>query len=205
MAALDADIMWPVLLAACAVVSPLQLRASHAKSLVARTATVSSQIKLGKKSSSWEDTEKDLLGAFDLTEEDGDNVDTPSAEDQAAPAANPRSGSQPWGRWSHEGDSVELELMLPDGVRARDLVCEVNKQGLMRVQAGSSPPLLSGRVVLPVDRTELAWMVEDGLLCIEVPLIPVDPNQMKYVDSIFDDSLVVNGMSCITPGLSGSQ
>ena len=48
-------------------------------------------------------------------------------------------------------------------------------------------------------------MVEDGLLCIEVPLIPVDPNQMKYVDSIFDDSLVVNGMSCITPGLSGSQ
>lgn len=95
--------------------------------------------------------------------------------------------------------------MLPDGVRARDLVCEVNKQGLMRVQAGSSPPLLSGRVALPVDRTELAWMVEDGLLCIEVPLIPVDPNQMKYVDSIFDDSLVVNGMSCITPGLSGSQ
>ena len=101
--------------------------------------------------------------------------------------------------------------MLPDGARARDVVCEVSKQGQMRVQVGATePPLLSGMMALPVDRTELVWAVEeqdDGyLLCMEVPLYPADPNKnVKPVNCIFDDSLAINGVPCITPGLSGPQ
>ena len=170
-------------------------------------------LKLSKKSEdAWMDMEQTLLESVGLDSEQPATADAgPEQLDDAPPAPTPRSGTQPWGRWSHEGESVELELALPDGVRARDLSCEVSKPGLMRVLAKSqSQPLLSGQLALRVDRTELVWTVEeqdDGrrLLCIELPLYPQDPNDMQYVDCMFDESLRINGEPCLAPGLSGPR
>jgi hypothetical protein len=119
----------------------------------------------------------------------------------------PRSGTQDWGRWSHEDDSITLDITLPEGTRAKELLCEVSKDGTMRI-AIKEEPFLIGKLVLPVDRTELAWLVEeqdDGskLLSIDVPMLPVDTSRrLMSVDCIFDESLEVNGQPCIAPGLS---
>jgi len=224
--------MWPLtcILTAGALISPF--KSPHSGTLKSPTRLISaarspnsslvkiSMMGIAKKSSDWAATESDLLAGLGLSGDDDASATTsnsPAASSEAAAPApteireSPRSGTQPWGRWSHESDAVELDIMLPDGARARDVVCEVSKQGLMRVQvAGAEPPLLSGTVALPIDRTELAWAVEeqdDGrrLLCIELPLYPADPNSMKCVDCIFDESLNIDGKSCIAPGLSGSR
>lgn len=169
----------------------------------------SMMIKLAK-SDGW-DMEKDFLAAAGLADEEetgADDVPTvsPGLMSQAEPA--PRSGTQPWGRWSHEEDDVELELALPEGTRAKELLCEVSREGLMRIERDGAP-LLVGRLALPVDRAELEWVVEeqaDGskLLCVEVPLLPIETGKLAAsVDCIFDDSLRVNGAPCAAPGLSG--
>ena len=103
-----------------------------------------------------------------------------------------------------------MDLALPEGTRAKELLCDVSKDGLMRVERNGEQ-LLHGRLALPVDRTELAWMVEelgDGskLLCIELPMLPVDTSRrMASVDCIFDESLTINGEPCAEPGLSGVE
>jgi len=174
------------------------------------------------KSDNWGDVEKDMLGMLGLEGGDDDAADNDGADDGAssfsdeaaehvAPAdvqPTPRSGRQAWGRWSHEDDAIELDLALPDGSRAKELVCEVSKDGVMRVERAGER-LLHGKLALPVDRTELTWMVEeqgDGskLLCIELPMLPIDTSRrMASVDCIFDESLAINGVPCIEPGLSG--
>ena len=64
--------------------------------------------------------------------------------------------------------------------------------------------LLAGKFALPIDRTELAWMVDDGQICIELPMLPIDTSSRSTaVDCIFDESLVVQGEPCMEPGLSG--
>ena len=152
------------------------------------------------------------LGNTEEDEESDTGVD-PEAPARSSPATVmpvPRSGSEAWGRWSHEEDSISLELTLPDGLRAKQLICEVSKEGVMRVE-GQGEQLLSGRLALPCDRSELAWLVDeqdDGsrLLCIEVPMLPIDTSRrLASVDCIFDESLRVNGEPCLTPGLSGVE
>ena len=77
----------------------------------------------------------------------------------------------------------------------------------LAAESREKSPLFTGKLALPVDRSELVWGVEeqdDGrrLLCIELPLAPADPRNTKRVDSIFDESLTVNGEPCLAPGLS---
>ena len=176
-------------------------------------------IKIAKSpSDSWGDIEQDMLGRLGLgddgagsegAEEDhsGNSVADDVVVDQTK-EPTPRSGREAWGRWSHEDETVELELTLPEGTRAKELTCEVSKAGVMRVERRGEP-LLSGKLALPADRTELAWMVDeqnDGskLLCIELPMRPIDVSRRAAsVDCIFDESLLVNGESCMARGLSG--
>ena len=62
----------------------------------------------------------------------GSTATPPSAHSSPRTPA-PRSGVQPWGSWSQEGDSVNLEIALPRGVTARDVRCELNKDGILRI------------------------------------------------------------------------
>lgn len=168
---------------------------------------------------SWDAVESEFLGKLGLADDDASNDD--AADDSnddvvladadsylPTTAAVPRSGTQPWGRWSHENDGVELDIVLPEGTRAKELTCEVSKAGVLRVSKGDVA-LISGTLALPVDRTELCWIVEeqdDGskLLCIEVPMLPIDTSRRRAsVDCMFDETLLVNGASCLEPGLSG--
>lgn len=176
-------------------------------------------IKIAKSADSFDNVQKDLLGRLGLdddAEDDDDNVpidDSELAETASAISSSmdheptPRSGTQEWGQWSHEGDNINLDLTLPEGTRAKELSCTVSKEGIMCV-ARQGEDLLVGKLALPVDRTELAWLVEeqdDGskLLSIEVPMLAIDTSsRMTSVDCIFDESLVVNGQPCLAPGLS---
>ena len=118
-------------------------------------------LRLGK-SKAFGDIEQEMLGRLGLGEEGSDDatapesIPTPPREPEAEPwgldgsrpaaASTPRSGTQAWGRWSHEGESIEIELKLPEGARARDVTCEVKKDGAMRVRlAQDDEALLSGR------------------------------------------------------------
>ena len=188
-------------------------------------------VKIAKSDSdSWGSFEKDMmsqLGLSDERENDADaddelmpaTVDT-SDEATAAYAASagiapadvkptPRSGKTAWGRWSHEDEAVELDITLPEGTRAKELICEVSKAGVLRVETKGAA-VLTGNLVLPVDRTELAWAIEeqdDGskLLCLELPMLPIDTSsRLTSVDCIFD-SLKVEGDPCVLAGLSGAD
>ena len=168
-----------------------------------------------KSSAGWDSFEKDLLGQLGIEEEE-EEATAPSAAGSGASASSapadynltPRSGAETWGRWSHEGDGINLELALPAGARAKELTCQVSRDGTMHVQC-KEEALLSGKLALPVDRTELVWVVEEQsngskLLCIEVPMLPIDTSvRSTTVDCIFDESLLVNGQPCMSPGLSG--
>ena len=190
---------------------------------VIRRAAGTSMIKIAKASNTWDDVEKEMLGRLSLgtsneaaaTSTDGKgDADPPSAQPTPDTGSElsqptPRSGTQAWGQWSHEADSIVLDLALPEGVRAKELICEVSKSGVMRVESNTGESFLLGTLALPVDRTELMWVVEeqdDGskLLCIELPMLPIDTSRrMLSVDCIFDESLVINGQQCLAPGLSG--
>ena len=84
----------------------------------------------------------------------------------------------------------------------------MSKAGVLSIQRGDQT-LLSGTLALPVDRTDLCWVVEeqeDGskLLCVEVPMLPIDiSRRATSVDCIFDESFKIHGVSCLEPGLSG--
>lgn len=206
-----------IMLATASVLVTAALMAPVIEPRVQRASTAKMKVRFGKQSSSWDRTEMELLGGLGLAD-DGDDGDS-SSEDGAVQSAEaqpraagarvpvPRSGEHLWGRWSHEGDCIELDMILPEGARARDVACEVNKQGVIRVQvSGVEPALLTGQIALPIDRTELSWLVEeqdDGrrLLCIEIPLFPADPNAMKCIESIFDQPPSINGEPCSAPGL----
>ena len=175
-------------------------------------AAVSMNLRLSKSSGGFADVEKDLLGKIGL----GDAADADEEPEEVAPvslppAPAPRSGTQPWGTWSHENDSIELEIQMPDGARARDLDIEVSKDGAMKIAvAGAEPALLSGQLALPVDRTELMWAVEDELLCVELPLRSIMHDGQvgmqgeKAMSCIFS-SLAISGASCVEPGLSSGK
>ena len=62
-------------------------------------------------------------------------------------------------------------LELPPGTRAKELLCDVSKAGAMRVESKGTV-LLAGHLVLPVDRTELSWLVEGS-----------SPSMSKYATS----------------------
>lgn len=192
-----------------------------ASALYSRVSEQPMMVKLSKSSSSWSSVEQDLLSSLGL-DDNGDEQEhalddaVDSSTDGGVPSptdskpSTPRSGAGDslLKRWSHEDESVELDLELPDGVRAKDLVCEVSKLGAMRVESPGRT-LLSGQLALPVDRTELTWLVEgqdDGskLLCIELPMLPIDTgSRSRAVDCIFDESLMLDGQPCLEPGLSG--
>ena len=170
------------------------------------------------KSSDWDDIEKEITSRVGLGKEDADDAEAmtepPTSESAAAPASAgvlppaPRRGEQPWGSWSHEGEEIELSLSLPPGTRAKDVSCTVSKESILLVETNGEQ-LLTGKLALPVDRMELSWLVEtlddeSKLLCLELPLLPIDTSdRSRSVDCIFDESLVVNGKPCRAPGLSG--
>ena len=184
-----------------------------------RTADASMMIKLAKAKPGWDDIESEMLeklgldgSSKELSNEQSDEQDSGGVDDvdrntDALAAPTPRSGEQDWGRWSHESDNICVDLTLPQGVRVKDLVCDVSKLGIMRIEH-QGEQILHGQLALPVDRAELTWVVEqqdDGskLLCIELPMLPIDTSgRMKAVDCIFDDSLLINGSPCLIPGLS---
>ena len=184
-------------------------------------------IKIAKSSSfGFEDFEKEMIGKLGLEDDGpgaaaGDEADEEGIQRVAprvgaeptsvAPAdlePTPRSGVQEWGRWSHEDDTINLDLFLPSDVRAKELQCAVTKDGELRVErASDGSELLAGRLALPVDRVELIWLLEeqdDGrkLLCIEIPMLPIDTStRSRAVDCIFDDSLAINGIK--SPAVTG--
>ena len=185
-----------------------------------------SMIKIAKGGGDFDDFQQDMLGRLGLDDgesddnyneemifPDEDDVMPPESDDSETDGTmgvklTPRSGKEELLGWSHEDESIVLDLLLPEGTRAKELVCEVSKSGFMRVERGDTP-LLRGQLALPVDRTELCWAVDeqsDGskLLCIELPMKGVDTSsRMTSVDCIFDESLEVNGQPCMVPGLSG--
>ena len=178
-------------------------------------------IKIAKSSSSFDDSF--FLDALGMSDDDDDEAEADETDDEpitldgkVAPRSGqyPRpldrltAGGEPILRWSHEHDAVELDLVVPGGARAKELLCEVSKDGRMRVERNGES-LLSGKLALPVDRTELCWVLEeqdDGskLLCIELPMLPIDTSsRLTAVDCIFDESLVIQGQPAMVPGLSG--
>jgi hypothetical protein len=64
-----------------------------------------------------EDPELMALANAQVAAQGGD----PSA---LAPAA-PRSGTEPWGRWSQSDKDITIEFFLEAGIKGRDVVCEV--------------------------------------------------------------------------------
>ena len=48
--------------------------------------------------------------------------------------AQPSKGEAPWGRWSQTEETIALELFLEEGVRARDLRCEVSARPSQRTK-----------------------------------------------------------------------
>ena len=173
-------------------------------------------IKISKQDT-FDDFQQDMLGRLGLDDDaDNDGEDHVSKPDERAAAADtskkptPRSGEgpDPLVRWSHESDSVDLDLVLPEGTQAKEMVCEISREGFMRVESKAGV-LLTGKFALPVDRTELCWLMEEAddgssLLCIEVPMLPIDTSTLsRSVDCIFDESLELNGQPCRAPGLSG--
>jgi len=181
-------------------------------------------IKIAKKDS-FEGFESDIMSSLglegseatdDVSVAAGDADDGAGVADQtddnltdAPPAVSvtPRSGTQDWGSWSHEGNNINLDLTLPAGSRAKDCTIDVSKEGVLRVESQGAP-LLVGKFALPVDRAELAWLMEeqdDGtkLLSIELPMLPIDTSKrVTAVNCMFDESLEVNGQTCLVPGLS---
>jgi len=143
------------------------------------------------------------------------------------PEPAPIKGIQPWGSWANGAAAVSLELVLPEGVRGRDVVCET-AEGWLCVQLDISathmyedgvwggeevvdegagrPPLLFGRFAQNVVGSELSWCIEDDgdrkLLHIELPKAPPDPRSRASADCLFDETLTINGESCLAPGLS---
>ena len=203
-------------LAASALVVPIPRATVGGRSADAATM---SGIRLKRSESvEWDDFEQNMLGQLGLDERtETDGADAPpaaakSTADQPPTAplpkkTTPRSGTEPWGRWSHEGDSIEIELALPAETRGKDLACAVSREGAMCIKC-QGEQILVGSIALPVDRAEMAWVIEeqdDGgkLLCLELPLLPIDTSgRSTSVDCIFDDSLRVHGEPCLAPGLS---
>jgi len=145
-----------------------------------------------------------------------------------APPPAPLRGEEPWGRWSQSDASVNIEFFLEDSVRGRDVVCEVAEGwlcvGIDRSYGGfyedgvwggeevinedeGTPPLIFGRFAQRVVGSELSWTIDeeaDGrrTLCIELPKHKRNTGDRASVDCIFDESLHINGTSCVVPGLS---
>eukprot|EP00966_Prymnesium_polylepis_P093917 2173590-Prymnesium_polylepis.1 len=153
-------------LTAGALVAPFKWSPSRC----ARASDAAMALRL-RKSAPDDSFEREMLARVGLADEVDDAAATPESEPTTAPAQSaggqgaaptPRSGTQAWGRWSHEGESVELEIALPEGTRAKELTCEATKDGVLRVELaqGNGVPVLSGRLALPVDRVELTWVVE---------------------------------------------
>jgi len=171
----------------------------------AQRAAPSMNLRLSKSSGGFADVEKDLLGKIGLGDdglEEPAPIPAPPAAPAPPPAPAPRSGTMPWGKWSNGDDSIELEIALPDGTRARDLVCEVNAEGVLLVQVGSAK-LLSGKLALVVDREELCWAMEGELLCIDVPLRSIThEGQLGKATTCIFETLEISGAAITESGLT---
>lgn len=186
--------------AAGLVTSLRQQRWSQAVALSSRGSLLRAQLS----DSSWGAVQQEMLGSLGLS----DPVDEVPAADEAAaapPPPTPRKGDEPWGRWVNGEDAILIDLLLPDGARAKDIACEVARDGSMRVGLAQSE-LLYGQLALPVDRTELMWCIEDSddgqrELCIELPLAPADPSNKVRVDRIFA-CLAISGEPVLALGLT---
>ena len=187
-----------------------------------------SMIKIGGKDDEFDAFEKDMLGRLGLgdsdeEEDDGESIKNPfqapmssdlvantkiNLQDEDSEPLTPRSGKEPLLGWSHEEDVIVLDVTLPEGTRAKEIVCEVSKKGYVKVES-KGEELLVGQLALPVDRTELSWVVDedpDGtkFLCIELPMKGIDTSgRMTSIDCIFDETLRLRGEPCMVPGLSG--
>lgn len=147
----------------------------------------------------------------------------------ASAESSPTSGVQPWGRWAQTASTMTLELNLVDSIKTRDVCCELVEGWLIvkldtSVEAnyeegvwggeevlddnnGGQPPLLFGRFAQPVIGGDLVWLVEEDaqsgrrVLSVEVPKA-ARIGAAATADCIFDETLLVNGESCLAPGLS---
>ena len=126
---------------ASAFVGPLHTRVRQPTCATSAVPATMRSIKIAK-TNSWGDVESEVLGKLglaagaDAEADDTDGhlegvVDTLPVSPRV-----PRSGTQSWGRWSHEGESVELDLVLPEGSTAKELKCEVSRAGVLSIQRG---------------------------------------------------------------------
>ena len=46
----------------------------------------------------------------------------------------PCTGDEPWGRWLQSAEQISLEIFIGDGVRARDIRCEVTRRVHLQAQ-----------------------------------------------------------------------
>jgi len=130
------------------------------------------------------DMVKDLLRAnSDLLD-----ADVPLSLDDVPSV--PRTGDEPWGRWVQTADKISLEVFIGDGVRARDIRCEVSV-GFVDVRIGDDP-LLSGRLAQPV-LSELEWLLDpdarDAGQLLTVELVKRTPSKAVNADGDFSDAI----------------
>ena len=83
-------------------------------------------------------------------------------------------GSSSGYRWGQTLEEVTVHVPLPAGVRARDLAIDIRREKLrvapkQRVGAGGAEgPTLDGTLAQPVLCEESTWMVEDGVLVLQL-------------------------------------
>lgn len=91
----------------------------------------------------------------------------------------PLQGMEPWGRWSNQGPTVQLGLIIDNQARMEDVRVEVAEGWLCAgvEDERDLPPIVFGRFAQPVNAVALTWGLEaseDGrsMLCIDIPKRP---------------------------------
>ena len=146
-----------------------------------------------------------------------------------SPASVIGQGAEPWGRWKHTANDIQIDLFLADDIITRDLRCEVGEgflcawqdsnydtfyedgvwggEGVIEVDTGA--PLLFGRLAQVVLGHELDWDVEscDGKQALRIRLPKAQEaisslSEEAVCEQIFDQTLHLSGEQLLLPGLS---
>ena len=113
--------------------------------------------------------------------------------------AQPASGTEPWGSWSHSEDAISLELDVQSGTSEAAVRCEC-QVGFLDVRVGDVP-LLSGRLAHQVRPQQLAWCLratdQATHICVTLP----KETSTAAADAAAVRSLRIGGDAISVPGL----
>ena len=119
----------------------------------------------------------------------------------------PKNGDGEWGRWSQDASEIYLELLLNDeSIRAKNMDIGI-KDGWLTIGTKDSDaaPLLSGRLMQSVLKDDLTWSIDgddDDKRTLSLNLPKKQHHSGKYLDSVFEDTLQINGGRVVIDGLS---